>query len=226
VTESPRNEQPEFGNPSWGSTTEAQKGSACRRGEPLEIENSASVPWCQSWQDAVSPGFYRLAKMPAKDQMEKQGTCGFRLHKIGIASNTFVVRTRLILKYWKKVQIMAKRVLNRRELRKANDQAEQELVAKPDGEAAEAKSKKGPKAKAAGAPKVKKPRKKKEPPRMCARWGVFDAGMKQVAIFDYNQRAEADKKIADLSAKKNSVYFLQIVKEPMVDIAASEPAAK
>jgi hypothetical protein len=41
--------------------------------------------------------------------------------------------------------------------------------------------------------------------------------MKQVAIFDYNQRAAADEKIADLLAKKKGSYFLQIVKEPMPD---------
>jgi hypothetical protein len=35
-----------------------------------------------------------------------------------------------------------------------------------------------------------------------ARWGVFDTGMRQVAIFDYNQRAAADKKLAELLAKK------------------------
>jgi hypothetical protein len=108
---------------------------------------------------------------------------------------------------------MAKRVLNRRELRKNAEQAEQQ-AAEPEKGAESAPVKKGAKAKAA-APKVKKPRKKKEPPRMCARWGVFDAGMKQVAIFDYNQRGAADQKVADLKAKKNAIYFLQIVKEPM-----------
>ena len=46
--------------------------------------------------------------------------------------------------------------------------------------------------------------------------GVFDAGMKQLAIFDYNQRTEADRKLADLQAKKkDALYFLKIVKEPM-----------
>src|SRR5262249_43459619 len=104
---------------------------------------------------------------------------------------------------------MARRVLNRRELRKASDQADQQATAQP-AEPAEAPAKKGAKTKAAAAPKVKKPRKKKEPPRMCARWGVFDAAMKQVAVFDYNQRDEAVQKMADLKAKKNTVYFLQI----------------
>jgi hypothetical protein len=64
-------------------------------------------------------------------------------------------------------------------------------------------------------PKVRKGRAKKEPPRLRARWGVFDAAMKQVAIFDYNQRAAAEAKVADLLAKKKSLHFLQMVKEPI-----------
>jgi len=123
---------------------------------------------------------------------------------------------------------MAGRILNRRELRKQSDQADQNAAVEenaPDaGSPTAAPAKKG-KAKAKAAPKVKKPRKKKEPARMCARWGVFDASMKQVAIFDYNQRAAADQKVADLVAKKaNALYFLQIVKEPMPE-PEPEPAA-
>jgi hypothetical protein len=117
---------------------------------------------------------------------------------------------------------MAKRVLNRRELRKAQDAADDR---KADA-SAEPGVKKKPKAKAPGEAKPKKPRKKKEPVRMCARWGVFDAGMKQIAVFDYNQRALADQKIADLVAKKNTVYFLQIIKEPMPEPAAEEAPGK
>ena len=70
-------------------------------------------------------------------------------------------------------------------------------------------------AKAAAGPRVKKPRAKKAPPRMCARWAVFDSGMKQVAIFDYNQRAAADERLANLLATKKGIHFLQIVKEIM-----------
>jgi len=109
---------------------------------------------------------------------------------------------------------MARRVLNRREMRKAADQAESQSTSSPDG-ATPAPPKKGAKAKPAAAPKVRKTRKKKEPPRLCARWAVFDAAMKQVAVFDYNQRGEADQKIVDLTAKKKSPYFLQLIKEPM-----------
>src|SRR5262249_9380282 len=75
--------------------------------------------------------------------------------------------------------------------------------------------KKTSKAKDAGGQKTKKLRKGKAPPRLRARWGVFDAGMKQVAIFDYSQRAAADEKLADLLAQKKGCHFLQVVKEPM-----------
>jgi hypothetical protein len=121
---------------------------------------------------------------------------------------------------------MARRILNRRELRKAADQVEQQSEEQAQKEAKEAPAKKGGRTKAAAgdAPKVKRPRKKKEPPRMCARWGVFDAAMKQVAVFDYNQRGAADEKISELAAKKNAIYFVQLVKEPMPEPAAETPA--
>jgi len=120
---------------------------------------------------------------------------------------------------------MAGRVLNRRELRKQGDQAEQSAAAAPDGGTAEATPKRKVRVKAPAAPKVRKARAKKPPPRLCARWGVFDGGMKQVAIFDYNQRAAADEKLADLLAKKKGLHFLQIVKEPMPEPALAAAAA-
>jgi hypothetical protein len=106
---------------------------------------------------------------------------------------------------------MAGRILNRRELRKQADQAGQAEAAAPEGAPAAER----PRRKAPAAPKARKARPKKVPPRMRARWGVFDAGMKQVAIFDYNQRAAADEKLADLLARKKGIHFLQVVKEPM-----------
>ncbi len=105
---------------------------------------------------------------------------------------------------------MAKRVQNIRELRRAAEAAEKRPA-----------TKKGPAADAAAAEaKPRRVRKKKEPPRLCARWGVFDAAMRQVAVFDYNQRAEADRKRAELAAKRGSPFFLQVVKEPMPERAA------
>ena len=115
---------------------------------------------------------------------------------------------------------MAGRILNRRELREQADQAARTEPTIQDGGLGEMPSKK--KAKAPAAAKVRKSRVKKVPPRMCARWGVFDGGMKQVAIFDYNQRAAADEKLADLLAKKKGTHFMQIVKEPMAQPVPAE----
>jgi hypothetical protein len=119
-----------------------------------------------------------------------------------------------------KQAVMAGQILNRRELRKQADQAEQlEAVAAAPAAVAATPEKKTKARKARAAPKMKKPRKPKAPPRLRARWGVFDGGMKQVAIFDYNQRTAAQEKLADLLVKKKSAHFLQIVKEPMPEPA-------
>jgi hypothetical protein len=120
---------------------------------------------------------------------------------------------------------MAGRILDRRELRAQTDEAERQEAANGGAEGAgtgETPPKKGSKAKKPTAPKARKSRAKKAPPRLFARWGVFDGGMKQVAIFPYNQRDAAEKKLGELLAKQKGVYFLQIVKEAMPE---PEPAA-
>jgi hypothetical protein len=120
---------------------------------------------------------------------------------------------------------MAGRTLNRRELRKQADLAGQPEAVASDLASAVVQPEKEATKKAAAAPRPKKPRKVKVPPRMRARWGVFDGGMKQVAVFDYNQRAAADEKLADLLARKKGAHFLQIVKEPMPGPALAEAPA-
>jgi hypothetical protein len=111
---------------------------------------------------------------------------------------------------------MAKRVPPRRAARPAKPARKTKVVAeKPP--AARKKKPRPPEAAVAPATPVKKPRRKKPPPRIRARWGVFDAQMRQVAIFDYNQRAEADRKVAELAAKKQAEFFLQVVKEPLTE---------
>ncbi|HLJ97773.1 MAG TPA: hypothetical protein VKU02_31720 [Gemmataceae bacterium] len=117
---------------------------------------------------------------------------------------------------------MAGRILNRRALREQADQVEQSQAIPGSTARVAIPPKRLPKAKAPAAPKAKKPRVKKAPPRLRARWGVFDGSMKQVAIFDYNQRAAADEKLADLLARKKGIHFLQIVKEPMPETAPTE----
>jgi hypothetical protein len=53
--------------------------------------------------------------------------------------------------------------------------------------------------------------------RVCARWGVFDGAMNLIETFDYNQRALAEQRAAELNAarKNGTTYFLQVVKEAM-----------
>jgi hypothetical protein len=123
---------------------------------------------------------------------------------------------------------MAGRIRNRRELRDQADQAERQRAEVPDAATGAAATPEGGKAKAkrTAAPKARKPRAKKAPPRFCARWGLFDGGLKLVAIFDYNRRDAAEAKLAELLGRKKGIFFMQIVKEPMPEPAAEEmPAA-
>lgn len=110
---------------------------------------------------------------------------------------------------------MAGRVLNRRELRKQTDQAEQAEANVAEPAAAVIAPKASARRKGAAAPKTTRPRKSKMPPRMRALWCVYDGGMKEIALFDYNQRAAAEAKLAALRDKHKGAYFLQIVKQPM-----------
>ena len=75
---------------------------------------------------------------------------------------------------------------------------------------------KGKRKASAGPPKPRKPRAKKQPPRICAHWCIFDNSMKQIALFDYNQRGLADERLATIRATKKSAHWIQIVKLPMV----------
>jgi hypothetical protein len=113
--------------------------------------------------------------------------------------------------------------MNRRELRKQVDHRERPDVVAPEKALGEAPLDKQRVAKVSGAPRIRKVRAKKTPPRLFARWGLFDASMKQVAIFDYNQRASADANLADLLAKKKGSHFLQIVKEAIPEPAPAAP---
>jgi hypothetical protein len=119
----------------------------------------------------------------------------------------------------RKQAVMASRILNRRELREQAEQAEQAGQPAADGAAA---PKKRVRAKAPATARPKQARAKKAPPRMRARWGVFDGGMKQLAVFDYNQRAAAEEEVADLLARKKGTYFLQIVKEAIPEPEPTE----
>jgi hypothetical protein len=111
---------------------------------------------------------------------------------------------------------VARRVLNRQDLRKqAEAAASQEAVPAPEA----------PPPLAPPAVKVRKPKAPKPPPRLRARWGVFDGAMKQLAIFDYNRREDADAWLAGVQARAKGPHFIQIVKE-IIPEPVPEPAPK
>ena len=131
---------------------------------------------------------------------------------------------------------MATRPLSRRAMREQQDHVAQTAHADvpaadptvPAGavkktRARKAAAEKPPKEKAPAKPRVRK-KTVKAPPRMCARWAVFDNGMKQVAVFDYKDRADADAKLVEVRERKTGSYFLRMVKEPYTPPAAAEPA--
>ena len=95
---------------------------------------------------------------------------------------------------------MARKILNRKELREENDTAERTAAAEPKA------AKKAPAKRKSRAKVVKEVRLK-------AFWGVFNQSMRRVALFEYSQRKEADKKAADLSESQKTPHFVQIVKE-------------
>lgn len=103
---------------------------------------------------------------------------------------------------------MARKVLNRKELREEAEAAEAESKAKKkpgkDGAAGEG-----------AAPAAKKKSRVKTPKevRLKAFWGVFNQSMKRIALYEYSQRKQAEKKAAELSASQKTPHFVQPVKE-------------
>ena len=101
---------------------------------------------------------------------------------------------------------MARKILNRKELREEADVAER---AEAQGEGvggAPAKEKKAP-------VKRKSRAKVAKEVRLKAFWGVFNQTLRRISLFDYGQRAEADKKAAELSESQKTPHFVQLVKE-------------
>jgi hypothetical protein len=94
---------------------------------------------------------------------------------------------------------MARKILNRKELRAESDAAEKSgASAKP---AKKAPAKRKSRAKVAKEVRLK------------AFWGVFNQSMRRISLFEYSQRSEADKKAADLTESQKTPHFVQLVKE-------------
>lgn len=95
---------------------------------------------------------------------------------------------------------MARKILNRKELRAESDAAERaEGAAKPAAKKAPAKRK----SRAKVAKEV----------RLKAFWGVFNQSLRRISLFEFSQRAEADKKAAELTESQKTPHFVQLVKE-------------
>jgi hypothetical protein len=120
---------------------------------------------------------------------------------------------------------MAGKPLNRLELRRQNDAAEpldpmedesEELIDEADeddGQERKAKKKKAP---------VKKPKATKAAKpatRMRIVWTVMNDAFKPVGTFEYSQKAAAETRAAELTAKGKGPHFVQKTKEPMPDNA-------
>ena len=75
-------------------------------------------------------------------------------------------------------------------------------------------AKKAPAKKAAA---KKKPAKKRtrtaKAVRLKAFWGVFNQSLKRVALFEFNEKKQAEKKAAELTKGGKSPHFVQPVKE-------------
>ena len=117
---------------------------------------------------------------------------------------------------------MARKVVNRKELRAQNDAAEAREKTKksPKEKATKEKTPKAKKEKVAKDPtKAKKPSRKKtaKEARMKAYWGVYNQGMKRLAMFEYSDKKAAEKKAADLMASSRTNHFIQLVKEAITE---------
>jgi hypothetical protein len=100
---------------------------------------------------------------------------------------------------------MARKIVNRKELRR-----EEEAAEAADGKAAPKAAKKAP-------AKRKSRAKAAKDVRLKAFWGVFNQSLKRVALFEYSERKAADKKAAELTASQKTPHFVQPVKETIAD---------
>jgi uncharacterized Zn finger protein (UPF0148 family) len=108
---------------------------------------------------------------------------------------------------------MARKVVNRKELRAQAEAAEaREKTAKKPAKEKKAKAEKPVKEKKVA---VKKPSRKKtaKEVRLKAYWGVFNATMKRLAMFEYADKRAAEKKASELGGN----HFVQMVKEAITE---------
>lgn len=102
---------------------------------------------------------------------------------------------------------MARKVVSRKDLRAEAEAAEALEAAAPKKKKAAKKTTKKKTTRSKAAAEV----------RLKAFWGVFNQSLKRVALYDYSQKKEAQKKADELTAKGKSPHFVQPVKEIIKD---------
>ena len=100
---------------------------------------------------------------------------------------------------------MARKVQNRKELRRESDAAE-----RGGADVAAPAVKKAPVKRKSRAKVVKIIRRK-------AFWGVFNQSLKRVALYEYSERKSADKKASELTVAQKTPHFVQPVKEEIAE---------
>ena len=110
---------------------------------------------------------------------------------------------------------MARKVVNRKELRAQADAAEARGKTKAGSKEKAPKAAKEKKAKEPKKAAEKKPARKKvaKEARMKAYWGVFNSGMKRLALFEYADKKAAETKVQELVGSSRVHHFVQLVKE-------------
>lgn len=98
---------------------------------------------------------------------------------------------------------MARKILNRKELRQESDTAERLAAEKGSTTKKTVKKKAKRKSRAKAAAEV----------RLKASWGVFNQSLRRIALFEYSQREEAEQKAKNLSDSQKTPHFIQLVKE-------------
>jgi hypothetical protein len=102
---------------------------------------------------------------------------------------------------------MAKKTVNRKELRAMNDAAEARDAEADQTETVKKKAPTKRKSKAKAAAEV----------RMKLFWGVFSQNAKRVALYEFDQRKDAEARAEELSKGGKSPHFVQKVKEQIAE---------
>lgn len=85
--------------------------------------------------------------------------------------------------------------------------AKKKAAAEKDGEKKKAKKKPAKKRASRAAKEI----------RLKAFWGVFNQSLKRVALFEFNEKKQAEKKAEELSKSGKSPHFIGPVKEEVVE---------